>query len=203
MNRSPARRTLLLAFLLLACGSDPKPDAAHTVVQQGQPSLDTTTPAPTLDSLPPPTPQDTITPALIATGREFGTTEREIRQFLGAPDRVTAEPFQNQHDATKTDTILRLYYRDLTLALYRVSESRADILVQVILSRAGRRIPFGIDIGTHREQVVAILAPTREVLGDDRLETLEYQGPMEHPGTVRFVLRRDRVHRIEWSYFID
>ncbi len=203
MNPSPARRTLLLAFLLVACGSDPKPDAAQTAVQQGQPSLDTSTPAPALDSLLPPTPQDTIVPVLLATGREFGTTEREIRQFLGAPDRVTAEPFQNQHDATKTDTILRLYYRDLTLALYRVTESRVDILLQVILSRAGRRIAFGIDIGTRREQVVAIQAPTREVLDDEGLETLEYQGPMDHPGIVRFVLRRDRVHRIEWSYFID
>jgi hypothetical protein len=203
MNRSPARRTLLLAFLLLACGSDQKPDAAQTVVQLDQPSLDSSTPAPALDSLPPPTHQDTIVPVLLATGREFGTTEREIRHFLGAPDRVTAEPFQNQHDATKTDTILRLYYRDLTLALYRVTESRVDILLQVILSRAGRRIPFGLDIGTRREDVVAIQAPTREGLDDEGLETLEYEGPMEHPGIVRFVLRRDRVHRIEWSYFID
>jgi len=26
---------------------------------------------------------------------------------------------------------------------------------------------------------------------------------MESPGVVRFVLRRDRVQRIEWVYFID
>jgi len=101
------------------------------------------------------------------------------------------------------DTIIRLYYRDVTLALYRVTESRADILLQVILTRAGRRLPFGIDVGTRREDVVAIQAPTREGRDDEGLETLEYHGPMERPGVVRFVLRRDRVQRIEWVYFID
>ena len=201
MSRPQARPALLLPFLLLACSPGEKGDAPRTVVQLGPLSIDTSTPA--LDSLPAPILQDTIIPVLLATGREFGTTEQETRQFLGAPDRVTAEPFQNQHDATKTDTIIRLYYRDLTLALYRVTESRADILLQVILSRAGRRIPFGIDIGTRREDVVAIQAPTREGHDDEGLETLEYHGPMERPGIVRFVLRRDRVQRIEWVYFID
>lgn len=204
MNRSPARRAVLLPLLLVACGSDQKPDAAQTVVRPNPPSLDTTTPAlGTADSLPPPTAHDTVIPAFLAAGRQFGTIEREIRPILGAPDSVSAEPYPNQHDSTQTDTILRLYYRDLTLALYRVTKSRGDILLQVILSRAGRRLPFGIDVGTKRDEVVAILGPTREGLDDAGLETLEYEGPMENPGIVRFVLRRDRVHRIEWSYFID
>jgi hypothetical protein len=116
MNRPRARLTFVLPVLLVGCGSDRKPDSAQTVVQQGQLSLDTTTPTPAVDSVPSSTPEDTVIPRLLATGREFGTTEQEIRQFLGLPDRVTAEPFENQHDATKTDTILRLYYRDLTLA---------------------------------------------------------------------------------------
>lgn len=203
MRRSPAGPTFLLLVLALACGSGEKADDSQTVVQLGQPSVDTTTQIVAAESLPPPPAQDTITPVFLAAGRQFGTTERAIRRMLGAPDKVSAEPFQNQHDSTKTDTILRLNYRDLMLALYRVTESRSDFLLQVILSRAGRRLPFGIDVGTKRDEVVTILGPMREVLDDDGLETLEYQGPMEHSGIIRFVLRRDRVHRIEWSYFID
>lgn len=195
------RPELLLCALLVACGAGEKPDAAQTVVQETPPP-DTTTPLVAAESLPPPPRQDTIVPVLLAAGRQWGTTERAIRRILGAPDDVSAEPFQNQHDSTKTDTIIRLKYRDVTVALYRVTESRADILLHVLLSRAGRRLPFGIDIGTRRDDVVAILAPTREGL-DGELETLEYQGPMDSPGVVRFMLRRDRVQRIEWVYFID
>lgn len=194
--------TLLLVFVL-ACGSGEQADTAQTVVQQAPPPPDTTTPIVPVESLPPPSQEDTITPALLAAGRQWGTTERAIRRTLGEPDKVTTEPFQNQHDSTKTDTILRLQYRDLTVALYRVTESRADILLQVILARAGRRLPFGIDVGTRKEDVVALLGSTREGLDEDRNETLEYQGTMESPGVVRFVLRRDRVQRIEWVYFID
>jgi len=196
MNPGGPPPKLLLCALLVACGAEQKPDAPQSVVQAAPPAPDTETPAPA-------PPQDTITPALLAAGRQWGTTEGEIRRTLGAPDDVTAEAFQNQHDATKTDTILRLKYRDLMVALYRVTESRADMLLQAVVSRAGHRLPFGIDIGTRREDIVAILAPTREGLDDDRLETLEYHGPMESPGMVRFVLRRDRVQRIEWVYFID
>ena len=203
MNRSPERRAFLLPLLLFACTPGEKPDAAQTVIQQPPPPLDTTTPIVAAESLPPPPQEDTITPVLLAAGRQWGTTERAIRRTLGAPDRVSAEPFQNQHDSTKTDTILRLVYRDLTVALYRVTDSRADILLQVVLSRAGRRLPFGIDVGNRKEDVVAILGATREGLDDDKNETLEYQETMESPGVVRFVLRRDRVQRIEWVYFID
>ena len=192
--------TLLLAFLL-ACGSGEQPHTPQTVAQQ-TPAPDTTTALVAAESLAP-LPGDTITPVLLAAGRQWGTTEREIRRALGTPDDVTTEPFANQHDSTMTDTIIRLEYRDLTVALYRVTESRAEILLQVVLSRAGRPMPFGIGIGARRDDVVAILAPTREGLDDERLETLEYQGGMESPGVVRFVLRRDRVQRIEWVYFID
>src|SRR6266581_385854 len=90
-----------------------------------------------------------------ASGEQFGTTEREIRRILGAPDSVNATPFQNLHDSTQTDTILRFYYRDLILGLYRVTQARSDFLLQVILSGAGRRLPFGIGVGTNREQLVA------------------------------------------------
>jgi len=194
--------TLLLVFSLVACGAGEKPDTAQTVVQQSR-TPDTATAIVPPESLPPPSQADTITPVLLGAGRQWGATERAIRRTLGEPDKVTTEPFQNQHDSTKTDTILHLQYRDVTVALYRVTESRADILLQVILSRAGRRLPFGIDVGARKEDVVAILGSTRESLDDDRNETLEYQGPMESPGVVRFVLRRDRVQRIEWVYFID
>jgi hypothetical protein len=198
MNPGGPASKLLLCALLVACGAEQKPAAAP-------PSLDTTLQVVTSESLPPPPPplEDTITAALLAAGRQWGTTERDIRRILGTPDDVTTEPFQNQHDSTKTDTILRLKYRDLTLALYRVTESGKDILLQVILSRAGRPLPFGLDIGTRREDIVALRAPTGESLDDERLETLEYQGSMESPGLFRFVLRRDRVQRIEWAYFID
>lgn len=190
-----------ILVLLVACSPGEKADVPQTVVQLDQPPAETTPVV--AESLPPPPPADTITPVLLAAGRQWGTTEDEIRRSLGAPDEVTLEPYPNQHDTTKTDTIVRLMYRDLTVALYRVTESSADILLQVVLSRSGRGLPFGIDVGTRREEVAAIRAPTRESLDDDRNETLEYQGSMESPGLVRFVLRRDRVQRIEWVYFID
>jgi hypothetical protein len=165
MAGSRARRALLLTLLLVSCGPGEKPDAAQTVVQINPPFFDTATPAiNAADSLPPTIPQDTILPALLDAGRQFGTTEREIQRILGEPDSVSATPFQNQHDATQTDTILRLYYHDLTLALYRITQGRGEILVQVILSGAGRHLPFDMGVGTNREQLVAVVGPGREGL---------------------------------------
>ncbi len=203
MARSRARGTFLLSLLLVACGSGEKSDAAQTVVQLDRPRLDTTTPASGADSVAPPAPEDTALSALLAAGEQFGTTEREIRRILGAPDSVNATPFQNLHDSTQTDTILRFYYRDLILGLYRVTQARSDFLLQVILSGAGRRLPFGIGVGTNREQLVAIVGPGKEGLDDSSVETLEYGGPTDDSSMIRFYLRKDRVQRVEWTYFID
>jgi len=203
MNPGGRAPNLLLCALLVACGSEQKPDAVPAVVHETPPP-DTTTPIIAAESLPPPPPEDTSLRVFVAAGRQWGTTEREIRRRLGGPDRVIAEPFPNQHDSTKTDTIVRLVYRDLTVVLYRVTESGSDLLLQAVLSRSGRPLPLGIDVGTRKAEVVEILGSTREGLDEDENETLEYRGgPMESPGVVRFVLRRDRVQRIEWVYFID
>jgi hypothetical protein len=148
--------------------------------------------------------QDTVIATLLLAGQQFGTTEQQIRQRLGRVDSVRATPIQNRYDSTQTDTVVRLFYHDLTLGLYRVAKGHRDILGHVILSGIGHRIPFDIGVGTDRRRLLALLGKPPAILVDDEgVETLEYQGPMEDPSKIRFVLRNERVRRIEWSYYIE
>jgi hypothetical protein len=136
-------------------------------------------------------------------GEQFGTSEHDIRKRLGEPDSINAQPFQNRHDSTQTDSILQLYYSDLTLGLYRVVTENVDLLLQVTLAGTGHPLPSVIGVGTDRERLVSHLGrPSAVFLDDADREILEYLDP-EDLGRVRLTLRDGRVERIEWSYYVD
>ena len=197
------RGPLTLLLLLLACKRAPQPATGRESSAVPHLPSESTPVAPTLSdsAVAPQDARDRAVATYVAAREQFGTSEARIRAALGAPDSVQLTPFQNRHDSTQTDTIIRLYYPGVALGLYRVAASGTDLLGEVLLTRERGKRPLGIGIGSTPEQLEAVFGPPTEQGQDDAgHETLEYL----HEGEgVTFVLHKGAVSGIEWTGHVD
>ena len=196
-------RDQLALILLLACQRAPRPAAGGgaTAVHEVPPESARVAPAPLDSTAALQQARDSAIAAYVAAREQFGTTQGRIRAALGTPDSVQATPFQNAHDSTQTDTVIRLYYPGVTLGLYRVALSGTDLLGEVILSRQRSAPHLGVGIGSTREQLEAAFGPPNEE-GQDEAghQTVEY---VRELAGVTFVLDKGVVSRIEWAAHVD
>ena len=196
--------TLLVVLLVLACKRVPRPaseQAADRLHLKESESGSQTTVASDSSTAPPA--RDSALAAYLAARGQFGANEQAIRAAVGAPDSMEAMAFQNMHDSTQTDTVIRLYYPGALFVLYRVTLTHEDMLGQVILTRSRGSRPLGIGVGSTRDELQAVLGPPTEASQDDSvLAALDYERPYSL-ARIRFVLEGNRVSRVEWLLEID
>ena len=203
MSRTLA--TLLLFLTVGRASHDPAPASEPALERDDTSSTTIITAAVTHTAHRPKVPvRDSVFAAIWAVGLRFGVTENEARCILGEPDSVKASPLVSMHDDVQKDSIVRLYYPKVMVALYRITRSHEDLLAHVVLTDVAQGVPFGIGAGTNRARLVAILGPPAADFSDDAgFETLEYLGPNEEPNAIRFVLSNDQLQRIEWITYSD
>src|SRR5258708_5272002 len=80
-----------------------------------------------------------------------------------------------------------------------VAVSRSSRVAAVVLRAAGRPLPHGLDVGTPRARVEAVLGEAQDAT-DERYAYVDADG---FPNSVEFFFRAGRVTRIEWRFWAD
>jgi hypothetical protein len=121
----------------------------------------------------------------------FGRTGAELERALGPP--LGAEPgaVPTYRDPAIVRPTRRLSYPGLVIDVLATG-----CLRRVRLAAPGRGQPFGLDVGTAREEIERVLGEPQES-GDGHLMYLYSDG---YPDTVHFHLRDGRVRSIEWNF---
>ena len=113
----------------------------------------------------------------------FGRTLAEVEQKLGAP----ASRRRGGAGAI------------LVWPGLQVAASPSGRIAGVIVHAAGNALPYGLDIGTPRARVEAMLGAASEMT-DERSFYPDADG---FPNSVEFLFRDGRVMRIEWRCWAD
>jgi hypothetical protein len=93
-------------------------------------------------------------------------------------------------DAAVFRPVRRLVYPGLVIEVLDAGRLR-----RVRIGAPGRGLPFGLDVGSQREEVERVLGEPQEA-ADGHLMYLYSDG---YPDTVHFLLRDGRVRGIEWN----
>ena len=113
----------------------------------------------------------------------FGRTRAELERTLGTPT-----------DVRPGAGAVRLSWPGLDVAV-----SRSSRVTAVVLRAAGRPLPHGLDVGTSRARVEAVLGEAQDAT-DERYAYVDADG---FPNSVEFFFRAGRVTRIEWRFWAD
>jgi len=121
----------------------------------------------------------------------LGRTVAEIERTLGPP--LGAEPgaVSTYRDPAVVRATRRLSYPGLVIDVLPTGRVR-----RVRLAAPGRSLPFGLDVGTAREEIERVLGEPQESAGGH----LMYLYSDGYPDTVHFHLRDGRVRAIEWNF---
>jgi hypothetical protein len=121
----------------------------------------------------------------------LGRTGPDVERTLGPA--VHAEPgaVPTYRDPTVVRPTRRLSYPGLVIDVLPTGRLR-----RVRLAAPGRGLPFGLDIGTAREEIERVLGEPQES-ADGHVMYLYSDG---YPDTVHFHLRDGRVRAIEWNF---
>ena len=112
----------------------------------------------------------------------FGRTRAELERTLGTPTDV------------RPGAGAVLSWPGLDVAV-----SRSSRVAAVVLRAAGRPLPHGLDVGTPRARVEAVLGEAQDAT-DERYAYVDADG---FPNSVEFFFRAGRVTRIEWRFWTD
>lgn len=121
----------------------------------------------------------------------LGRTGVEVVELLGPPLRTDRGAVPSYRDPVVVWPTQRLSYPGLVIDVLPTGRLR-----RVRVSIAGRGLPFGIDVGSLREEVERFLGEPQESV-DEHIMYLYSDG---YPETVHFHLRDGRVHGIEWNF---
>jgi hypothetical protein len=113
----------------------------------------------------------------------FGRTRAELERTLGTPTAVRPR-----------DGAMLLSWPGLDVAV-----SRSSRVAAVVVRVAGRPLPHGLDVGTPRARVEAVLGEAQDA-SDERYAYVDADG---FPNSVEFFFREGRVTRIEWRFWAD
>ena len=125
-----------------------------------------------------------------------------FRAALGEPDSVQTETVPNRHDPAVTDTVVALYYADLTAIVWKPGYPDARDLLEYVEVRDNRYLRWpSLGIGARAGDVIAALgepveqSPTRLVF---------LCGPSEAVDEpLVFELRTGRVRSVAFSRYVD
>ena len=121
----------------------------------------------------------------------FGRTGAEVERALGPPLRAETGAVSTYRDPALFRPTRRLSYPGLVIDVLdngRVRRVRTEM--------SGRGFPFGLDVGSPREEVERVLGEPQEAEGNH----LMYLYSDGYPDTVHFHLRDGRVRGIEWNF---
>src|SRR5262245_49255106 len=121
----------------------------------------------------------------------FGRTDADVERILGSP--VDAEPgaVASYLDPAVLRRTRRLTYPGLVIDVLDTGRIR-----RVRIGSPGRGLPFGLDIGSRRDDVERVLGEPQEAT-DGYLMYLYSDG---FPETVHFYLRDGGVRGSEWNF---
>ncbi len=121
----------------------------------------------------------------------FGRTGVEVEQTLGPPLQTESGAVASYRDPAVFRPTRRLSYPGLVIDVLATGRVR-----RVRIVRSGRGLPFGLDVGSPREEVEQVLGEAQEA-ADSHFMYLYSDG---YPETVHFALRDGRVREIEWNF---
>jgi hypothetical protein len=121
----------------------------------------------------------------------FGRDGAEVERALGPPLRTEPGAVASYRDPAVFRATRRLSYPGLVVD---VLESGKVLRVRITVP--GRGLPFGLDVGSAREDVERVLGEP-QAADNNQLMYLYSDG---FPETVHFHLRDGCVRAIEWSY---
>jgi len=121
----------------------------------------------------------------------FGWTRAEVERALGPPQETAAGAVSSYRDPAVFRATRRLSYPGMMIDVLDTGRIR-----RVRIGRPGRGLPFGLDVGSPRDEVERVLGEPQEA-ADDHLMYLYSDG---YPETVHFHLRDGRVRGIEWNF---
>jgi hypothetical protein len=121
----------------------------------------------------------------------FGRTGTDVERALGPPGATEPGRVPSFRDAAVFRTARRLVYPGLVIEVLETGRLR-----RVRIGVPGRGLPFGLDVGTPREEIERVLGEPQEA-ADSHLMYLYSDG---FPETVHFHLRDGRVRVIEWNF---
>jgi hypothetical protein len=121
----------------------------------------------------------------------FGRTGAEVERTLGPPLQAEAAAVSTYRDPAVFRSTRRLSYPGLVIDVLETGRLR-----HVRIAAPGRGLPFGLDVGSPREDVERVLGEPQETT-DSHLMYLYSDG---YPETVHFHLRDGRVRGIEWNF---
>jgi hypothetical protein len=121
----------------------------------------------------------------------FGRSGAAVERTLGPPLQSDAGAVSTYRDPAVFRSTRRLSYPGLVIDVLETGRLR-----RVRISVPGRALPFGLDVGSPREEVERLLGEPQEA-DDSHLMYLYSDG---YPDTVHFHLRDGRVRAIEWNF---
>jgi hypothetical protein len=121
----------------------------------------------------------------------FGWTGAEVERALGPAQETEAGAVSSYRDPAVFRATRRLSYPGLVIDVFDTGRLR-----RVRIGAPGRGLPFGLDVGSSREEVERVLGEPQES-ADSHLMYLYSDG---YPETVHFHLRDGRVRGIEWNF---
>jgi hypothetical protein len=121
----------------------------------------------------------------------FGRSGAEVERTLGPPHQTESGAVATYRDPAVFRSTRRVSYPGLVIDVLATGRVR-----RVRIARSGRGLPFGLDVGSPREEVERVLGEAQEA-ADGHLMYLYSDG---YPETVHFHLREGRVHDIEWNF---
>jgi hypothetical protein len=121
----------------------------------------------------------------------FGRTGSEVERMLGPPADTQPGAVASYLNPADLRPTRRLTYPGLVIDVLATGRVR-----RVRIGAPGRGLPFGLDIGSRREDVERVLGEPQEAT-DGYLMYLYSDG---FPETVHFHLRDGGVRAIEWNF---
>lgn len=113
----------------------------------------------------------------------FGRTRADLERRLGPPSGERARAGG-----------VALSWPGLEITL-----SRSARVAGVVVHASGRPLPLGLDIGTPRSRVEAVLGAPQDVTDEHAV----YPDADGFPNSVEFFFRDGRITRIEWRFWTD
>ena len=114
-----------------------------------------------------------------------------MERALGPPSAVRARLLA-AGPTSAAEAVDELVYSGLTV----VVSQRSSAMRRVAITEPRWSLPRGLNVGTERARVEAVLGEP-QLVSDASALYLDADG---FPNTVEFHFRDDRVRRIEWSY---
>lgn len=134
---------------------------------------------------------------------DLGDTREQLVARLGAPDSASGAAVANRHDPLVTDSVLTLHFPGVTAMVHKAGYDGREMLAALHITDA-RHMPASapVGVGSTAADVLVLLGPPDDQ-SEGHMEFTCAECMMAGHETVRFVLQRGLVSRVELRYWVD